>query len=95
MFHHFCCRLFVLLVFINSYLILFLFLFTVLFIISCQVLLERDQAQKEASSLFAELEALKDHNVQLADRAANYIVQAKAKEVGINTAIATPSQSNI
>jgi len=44
---------------------------------------ERDDAQKEVAGLFAELEALKDHNVQLVDRAANYQVQAKAKEVSM------------
>ncbi len=53
-----------------------------------QVLVERDQASKEVSRLMSELESLKDHNVQLADRAANYQVQAKAKEV-------SPSWNNV
>lgn len=48
-----------------------------------QVLVQRDEADKKVKVLLAELEGLRDHNVQLQDRADNFKVQAQAKEVGV------------
>lgn len=44
---------------------------------------ERDEAMKKVKALMSEIEALRDHNVQLEDRAANFKIQAQAKEVCI------------
>jgi FtsZ-binding cell division protein ZapB len=45
------------------------------------VLAQKDEALQKVASLQSEIEGLKDHNVQLMDRAANFKVQAQAKEV--------------
>ena len=46
-----------------------------------QVLAQRDEEAEKVKVLLSEIESLKDHNVQLMDRAANFKVQAQAKEV--------------
>ena len=48
-----------------------------------QVLAQRDDANQKIQVLKSEIESLKDHNVQLMDRADNFRVQAQVKEVSV------------
>lgn len=50
-----------------------------------QVLAQRDEALQKVKVLASEIDNLKDHNVQLVDRAANFKVQAQAKQVSKTT----------